>query len=64
MKMHELTRKDLKVILAALERETSHCEGNDDLLYLHAWDAWGLQGKDYIRVFKKVSAMCGKETRK
>lgn len=64
MAMYELTKKDLKVICAALEKETSQCNGEDDLLYLHAWDAWGLQGKDYIRVLKKISAMCGKEKRK
>lgn len=61
MAVYGLTRKDLKVILAALKKETSHCGGEDDLLYLHAWDARGLQDRDYIGVIKKISAMCGKE---
>lgn len=58
------TKKELKMIEALLEKETSQSGGEDDLLYLHAWDAWGFQGQDYMRLLEKVSAMCGKEKRK
>lgn len=64
MAMHELTKKDLKVIWAALARETSCGEKENDFLYTHGWDCYRLYGYDYIRVFKKISAICGKEAKK